>query len=87
MSFHTENIEKFKILFESVKDKIMNFEGCKGVKLLQDTYDPSVFFTYSFWEDESHLDAYRNSPLFKDTWSKTKALFDDKAEAWSLIEQ
>jgi hypothetical protein len=30
------------------------------------------------------LNAYRNSELFAGVWGRTKVLFAEKAEAWSL---
>ncbi len=87
MTFKEENIEDFLNLFEVVKNKIANFEGCKSVKLLRDVNNPCVFFTYSKWEEENALNAYRKSALFDDTWTKTKALFSHKPEAWSTEEQ
>ena len=45
-----------------------------------------IFFTLSIWEHPQALENYRNSELFKDTWSKTKALFDEqRPEAWSTV--
>lgn len=87
MTFTEENTETFLELFEVVQNKISNFEGCKSVKLLRDVNNPCMFFTYSKWEDENALNAYRKSALFDDTWTKTKALFSDKPEAWSTEEQ
>ncbi len=86
MTFHPENVEVFKGLFEGVKDKITNFDGCQKVMLLKDTLNPSIFFTYSIWESTAKLNAYRKSAFFDETWHKTKALFSDKPEAWSLEE-
>jgi len=87
MNFKPEYTDDFIRLFESVRDKIQNMEGCKGVRLLRDIHNPNIFFTYSLWETESYLEMYRHSELFKDTWTKTKSLFNHKAEAWSLQEQ
>lgn len=87
MTFKEENTEAFQNIFELVKERILNFEGCKSVKLLRDVNNPCVFFTYSKWENENSLNAYRKSLFFDDTWTKTKALFSDKPEAWSAEEQ
>jgi len=87
LTFKPENVDSFQILFKSVNLRILAFEGCKGVKLLRDTHNSNVFFTYSYWENEKSLESYRKSALFDDTWTKTKALFDAKPEAWSLLEQ
>lgn len=87
MTFKEENVEKFKELFTTVKSHIENFDGCHGVKLLRDIHNPCVFFTYSIWDNENALNAYRKSALFDDTWTKTKALFGNKPEAWSTTVQ
>jgi quinol monooxygenase YgiN len=85
MIFRDEEIGPFRILFSEVKDRIGNFEGCHGVELLQDLKDPHILFTISSWEDEEHLEKYRNSELFSETWYKTKLKFAGKPEAWSLV--
>lgn len=84
LTFKSEHIDKFQEIFEQSKEKIAAFEGCHYVELLQQIDDERVFFTYSLWSDPSDLDRYRHSELFKDTWSKTKILFDDRPQAWSL---
>ena len=84
MTFREEEILNFKSVFDSVKDKIQDFEGCHGVQLLQDRENKAIFFTYSIWENEEALNAYRKSEFFGSTWKKTKALFSEKPQAWSL---
>ncbi|MFM6983545.1 MAG: putative quinol monooxygenase [Chitinophagaceae bacterium] len=84
MHFRPEETDNFLALFEEVKDKIRSFEGCQGVNLLRDINDTSIMFTYSQWESEAHLNNYRASDLFAETWKDTKAKFAHKAEAWSV---
>ena len=84
MSFKPENIEEFKTLFNSKKEMIAAVEGCSHVELLQDANNDNVFFTYSLWKDVSYIEAYRQSELFISVWAKTKVLFNDKPQAWSL---
>jgi len=84
MTLKEEHVPAFLELFESRKQLIRHFEGCNHLELWQDAHTPNSFFTYSIWDSEKHLDHYRFSELFKDTWSKTKALFADKAKAWSV---
>lgn len=84
MSFEAVRIKEFLENFNNNKEKIRAFEGCKHLKLLRDKNNPSIFFTYSYWETEAHLEAYRNSELFKLVWKKTKVLFNNKPEAWSV---
>lgn len=84
LTFRPEAVNQFKKIFEDSKNLIAAFEGCDGVTLLQDKVDSRIFFTYSLWQDEEALERYRKSELFKNTWKQTKALFDKKAEAWSV---
>lgn len=84
MTFKPEYIQDFKDIFNSSKELIAAVDGCTHVELLQDANNPCVFFTYSLWHNEGFIEQYRNSDLFKGVWAKTKVLFDDKPEAWSL---
>lgn len=86
LEFEATNIAAFKSIFEANKDKIMAFDGCHGVKLLQDIHHEHIFFTYSQWESQEHLDSYRSSELFASVWKKTKVLFNNKPFAWSVRE-
>jgi quinol monooxygenase YgiN len=84
MTFRPEEVENFQALFNERKERIRHFEGCTHLELWQDAHDPNIFFTYSNWQSETYLDHYRFSDFFKDTWSKTKALFAEKPNAWSV---
>ncbi len=85
MTFREEAVQSFVAdVFESSKAHIRAFEGCRHMELLQHKSRPNILFTLSIWEDEDALNAYRASALFADTWAKTKALFAEKAEAWTL---
>jgi autoinducer 2-degrading protein len=54
------------------------------VTLLRDLNDERIMMTYSIWTGPERLEAYRQSELFQQTWAKTKVLFADKPQAWSL---
>jgi heme-degrading monooxygenase HmoA len=84
LTFAPEHTASFIELFKGAKEKILSFEGCSHVELLQGAGEENIMFTYSYWESEDALDAYRHSDFFATTWKKTKQLFSDKAEAWSL---
>ena len=84
MVFKNEEIESFKQLFNERKHLIRNFEGCTHLELWQDKDLPNTFFTYSWWDTEEHLNNYRNSHFFDDTWTLTKQKFSAKPEAWSV---
>jgi len=87
MTFKPELVNQFVMLFEDRKEMIRNFDGCRHLELWQGTNSNCVFFTYSIWESEKHLDHYRFSDFFKDTWKQTKALFAEKPQAWSMNRQ
>lgn len=88
MTFQPDKVDDFKNLFDRVKDKIRSFPGCQHLVLLQGLGDKeNIFMTYSHWDAETDLDSYRHSELFRDTWTKTKAMFSDKPAAISLEEK
>ena len=84
MSFEPKYIEVFLSNFHKVKHHIRNFEGCRYLELYREQQDSNIFFTYSYWDDASCLEHYRTSELFKEVWSQTKPLFNDKPQAWSV---
>lgn len=84
LTFKHDQVDVFLQIFNSNKELIRNFKGCHSLELLQDQKAANVFWTMSHWDSENQLNAYRNSELFSDVWSRTKVLFENKAEAWSL---
>lgn len=79
-----EHVDTFEELFDQRKEKIASFPGCKHLELWRENTNENIFFTYSHWVTNDALEAYRKSELFAETWKKTKSLFSDKPEAWSL---
>ena len=84
MSFAEAHIDTFSLLFNSKKEQIRNFPGCRLLELYRDTTHATIFFTYSYWDSEADLENYRNSELFAAVWSQTKVLFNEKPQAWSV---
>jgi quinol monooxygenase YgiN len=68
MTFREDKVEEFLDIFNRSK---------------HDKNAPNIMLTYSHWASEEHLNAYRDSILFKTTWAATKALFADKPVAFS----
>jgi heme-degrading monooxygenase HmoA len=87
MTFIPEKVEEFLGVFHASKQLIRNMPGCNHLELLNDIKTSNIFFTYSYWDSENDLNNYRDSELFKEVWSKTKVLFNDKPEAWSVEQQ
>lgn len=85
MTFQEDKVQTFLDNFEQIKHKIRGFNGCQHLELWRDAKDSNVFVTYSHWDSEEHLDAYRHSALFKDVWSYTKPLFSAKTVAFSVL--
>ena len=86
MHFRPGESDAFLAIFNASKQLIRQFNGCQHLSLYNEAGLPDVFFTYSVWKSAADLDAYRKSELFQATWAKTKALFADKAQAWSIEE-
>lgn len=86
MHFRTEAVGDFLALFHEYEQDIRSFEGCLHMELLRDKSQSDVFFTWSWWKSEQHLNTYRKSALFGTVWPQTKALFAEPAQAWSLEE-
>lgn len=86
MTFDTNKVNDFLEVYKTNWQFIKGFEGCNHVELLQCEQAPNIFFTYSLWDSQEALDKYRNSDLFAEIWGKTKQLFSDKPQAWSVNE-
>ncbi|MDX2249259.1 MAG: antibiotic biosynthesis monooxygenase family protein [Bacteroidia bacterium] len=84
MEFQEENLDTFHKIFDESKSQIRHFPGCYHLEILKDSTYPHIRYTYSIWENEASLEAYRNSGLFASVWQKTKVLFSGKAQAWSM---
>jgi heme-degrading monooxygenase HmoA len=83
MSFQPEKVDSFLQLFSRVAGYIRTFPGCQRLELLADQTDEQVFTTYSIWDSQHDLDEYRRSPLFDDTWRRTREMFSDSPSAVS----
>jgi hypothetical protein len=81
LQFQENQVENFLQIFAETKSQIRHFPGCRHLELWR---TGNTFFTYSIWDDEAALENYRHSELFKTTWARTKVLFAEKAEAWSV---
>lgn len=86
MTFHEEKVEEFLQLFKETSGKIREFKGCRHLALWKDYNANNVYITYSKWENADSLEAYRDSDLFQNIWSRTKILFKEKPVAFSSEE-
>ena len=84
LTFRPEEIDNFLAIFAASSPLIRAFEGNQHLELWRSREPDNVLFTFSIWESEDALNAYRHSELFKATWANTKALFADKPAAWSI---
>lgn len=75
MTIAPESLETFLDIFREAEPRIRASDGCLHLELWQDLRYPSVVTTYSRWQSEAHLEAYRQSPFFRETWEKTRQLF------------
>jgi len=85
LELKVDKVDSFVAIFHERKNTILSFDGCVEVGLYKDAEKDFTYFTYSVWVDTSHLESYRHSTFFKETWTLAKTCFKDKAMAWSLI--
>ena len=83
MTLQHGHVDTFMELFRRVHSSIEAQPGCLSVTLWVDTRWPDIVTTYSKWESEDALHAYRQSGFFKDTWAQTRVLFAAPPEATS----
>ena len=83
MTFQEGKLSEFQAIFDNSKQHIRAFPGNCHLELLRDPGQPNVRMTYSLWSSAEALEAYRQSELFKTTWAATKALFAERAIAFS----
>lgn len=84
LTLQEDRIDDFLNHFEKYKDQIRNFPGCQFLEVYRDKHQTNIFFTYSYWSEESDLATYKKSTLFGEVWPYFKTLFKEKAEAWSV---
>ena len=85
MTFRPDRLEAFHALFRETRARIAAAPGCLHLELWEDTRFPNVLTTYSHWESAEALDAYRESDLFRTTWTRTTPLFAAAAVAHSQV--
>lgn len=83
MTFQDDKLPDFQSVFDASKHQIRAFPGNCHLELLRDPGHPNVRMTYSLWESAEALETYRRSELFRTTWAATKALFAERAVAFS----
>ncbi|WP_420148971.1 putative quinol monooxygenase [Spirosoma sp.] len=83
MTFQEDKLDDFQRIFDNSKYQIRAFPGNHHLELLRDPDQPTIRMTYSLWESTQALEAYRQSDLFRTTWAATKALFAERAVAFS----
>lgn len=84
MTFQEQHLQDFVGLFQESRASIEAMPGCYKVELMQDWDQANVYITHSHWKDQEALDHYRHSETFKDIWARTKAMFADKPQAFSM---
>lgn len=83
LTFNESSMDFFFQEFNRNKAEILKFNGCLGMKMLQDIKQKNIIMTYSHWDNENALNNYRNSTVFANLWNNIKPHFKERAEAWS----
>lgn len=83
MTFAPNAVDRFRAHFDDVAPRIRAMPGCQHLELWQDVRDPNVCTTYSHWDGEDALDAYRDTDVFREAWAEAKSLFAARPVAHS----
>ena len=86
MTFRPEAEKSFLETFFRFEDAIRSQPGCTHLELLK-AKDECVYFTYSHWNREEDLEAYRHSETFKTVWPLTKKHFAARPEAHTVTRE
>ncbi len=84
MHIAPDHIDQVRETFREIKHSVRNFPGCHYVALWEDVAQPGHIMTYSIWESEAHLEAYRRSDVFRRNWTLLKCHFAGPPEAWTF---
>jgi len=82
----TVSMQAFEDIYERRNPHKKSVKGCLDVKVMRDVNEENVYYTVSTWESNGDLEAYRQSPYFKETWPMVKANLAKRAEAYSMME-
>ena|SRR5690554_3349467 len=83
LSIQKEKFSLAKKYLAEVAPKVRNSKGCTHLRIVIDLHEAGHVTTYSHWNSEDDLNAYRKSEVFINFWSQIKPLFDRPARAWS----
>jgi len=86
MTLRPDRVENFLAdIFQPSAPLIRATLGCRHLELWRDLRHTNILTTFSHWDDEAALEAYRASELFKSTWARTTPLFAAPPVAHSQV--
>lgn len=74
----------FQKLAQAMSDEIRTTDGCSHFDLFNDKKNKSIFFAYSIWASEKHLEKYRKSVFNQTLWPKVKEFLAARPVAWTV---
>ncbi len=86
MHFRDDAVGTFRMILKEKRAIIASQEGCLSLQIVVDSAAPYIIFTISEWVSEAHLERYRQSAFFKETWAFTKSLFAQEPQVWSTVD-
>ena len=83
LSIQKDKFSFAKKLLADVAPKVRSSPGCSHLRILLDVHNSQRITTYSHWNTEADLNAYRKSDIFINFWTDVKPLFAASARAWT----
>lgn len=79
-------LAEFMDVYATVEERIRAMPGCLHLEIWQDASYSNIVTSCSHWNSGQALEAYRNSALFRNTWTRVKPLFAAPATAHSYVQ-
>lgn len=76
--------EEFTEYINKAKDEFDKFEGCEQIEILKDKIGNNVYFIYTIWKSNKHLNKFRKSEFNKKFWNTIVDLSQNRPQVWSV---
>ncbi|MCK6600447.1 MAG: antibiotic biosynthesis monooxygenase [Bacteroidetes bacterium] len=89
MKFSPAETSRFLDVFYQSRPVILSGFGCSRLELFRLPDDPDTVITLSEWESTGHLNRYRESEFFTETWKTIRPWMVEApiAESWNPADQ
>lgn len=77
-------IDTFKLFMKNLRNEKLRLKGCLHFDYFHEKKNKNIYYTYTIWENEKHLNQYKKSELFKKVISTLNSLSIEEPRAWTI---